>query len=208
MTGKPIVINGNVENRGHIDNLPRGHLRRGAVPGRPQRRAADQRRPLPPQLAALMQTNINVQELTVEAIVTGRMEHAKHAAMLDPHTAAELSLEEISDLVDDLLRGTWRVGAGRRHPERGLMPLERKRRVALVGTGHRGAGTWGKELLANCGEWVELVGLCDANSLRSSARRAAIGTDAPVFTDRAEMLAATRPDTLIVCTAATTPMPT
>jgi alpha-galactosidase len=58
---------------------------------------------LPPQLAAVMQTNINVQELTVEAIVTGRCDHARHAAMLDPHTAAELSLQEIADLVDELL---------------------------------------------------------------------------------------------------------
>ena len=80
------------------------------------------------------------------------------------------------------------------------MPLGRKRRVALVGTGHRGAGTWGKELLANCGEWVELVGLCDANSMRVARTRTAIGTDAPVFTDCAEMLAQTRPDTLIVTT--------
>ena len=57
----------------------------------------------------MMQTNINVQELTVEAIATGRRDHAKHAAMLDPHTAAELSLEEISGLVDELLEahGNW-----------------------------------------------------------------------------------------------------
>jgi alpha-galactosidase len=63
-----------------------------------------------------MQTNINVQALTVEAIVTGRLEYAKHAAMLDPHTAAELSLQEISDLVDELLEahGDWVPGAGRR----------------------------------------------------------------------------------------------
>ena len=50
-----------------------------------------------------MQTNINVQELTVEALVTGRKDHVRHAAMLDPHTAAELSLDEIATLVDDLL---------------------------------------------------------------------------------------------------------
>jgi alpha-galactosidase len=109
ITGEPIVINGNVENRGYIDNLPDGICvevpclidHNGVQPVRVGR--------LPPQLAALMQTNINVQQLTVEAIVTGRMEHAKHAAMLDPHTAAELSLEEISDLVDELLEahGDW-----------------------------------------------------------------------------------------------------
>ena len=60
--------------------------------------------PLPAQLAALIQTNVNVQELTVEAALTGRRDHVDHAAMLDPHTAAELSLEEIHDLVDALLK--------------------------------------------------------------------------------------------------------
>jgi alpha-galactosidase len=50
-----------------------------------------------------MQTNINVQALTVEAAITGKREHIYHAAMLDPHTAAELSLDQIWRLVDDLI---------------------------------------------------------------------------------------------------------
>jgi alpha-galactosidase len=50
-----------------------------------------------------MQTNINVQRLTVEAALTGKREHVYHAAMVDPHTAAELTLEQIHHLVDDLL---------------------------------------------------------------------------------------------------------
>jgi alpha-galactosidase len=58
---------------------------------------------LPPQLAALMTTNVNVQGLTVEAVLTRRREHLYHAAMLDPHTAAELDLDQIWSLVDDLL---------------------------------------------------------------------------------------------------------
>ena len=58
---------------------------------------------LPPHLAALMQTNINVQSLTVEAVLTGNRDHVYHAAMLDPHTAAELTLDEIWSLVDELL---------------------------------------------------------------------------------------------------------
>ena len=64
---------------------------------------------LPPQLAALMQTNINVQSLTVEAALTGKREHIYHAAMLDPHTAAELDLDQIWNLVDDLIaaHGDW-----------------------------------------------------------------------------------------------------
>src|SRR5262249_23455695 len=98
-------------------------------------------------------------------------------------------------------RGAWRLGAGRRRPpQRRLMAPGQKRRVALAGTGHRGAGTWGKELIASCGDWVELVGLCDANPMRLAPARAAIGTDAPGFTDLAQMLSATKPDTLVVAT--------
>jgi len=58
---------------------------------------------LPPQLAALIRTNVNVQELTVEAALTGKKEHIYHAALLDPHTAAELTIDEIYSLVDDLI---------------------------------------------------------------------------------------------------------
>lgn len=58
---------------------------------------------LPPQLTALIRTNINVQELTVRALVEEKREHIYHAAMMDPHTAAELDLQQIWDLVDDLL---------------------------------------------------------------------------------------------------------
>jgi alpha-galactosidase len=56
-----------------------------------------------------MQTNINVQSLTVEAALTGKRDHIYHAAMLDPHTAAELDLAQIWDLVDDLIEahGDW-----------------------------------------------------------------------------------------------------
>jgi len=50
-----------------------------------------------------MQTNINVQRLTVEAALTKKREHVYHAAMLDPHTAAELSLDEIWNLVDEMI---------------------------------------------------------------------------------------------------------
>ena len=68
------------------------------------------------------------------------------------------------------------------------MKATKRRRVALAGTGHRGAGTWGKELIACCGELVELVGLCDANALRLARAREAIGTGAPGFTDLRAML--------------------
>jgi predicted dehydrogenase len=74
-----------------------------------------------------------------------------------------------------------------------------KRRVALVGTGHRGSGMWGRELLDECGRWVELVGLCDSNPLRLERARELIGVAAPLFTDLPAMLGEARPETVIVC---------
>jgi alpha-galactosidase len=102
-TGTPRTIYGNVPNRGLITNLPEG-----CVVEVPCLVDANGIQPtyigaLPPHLAALMQTNINVQSLTVEAAITGKREHIYHAAMLDPHTAAELSLDQIWSLVDDLI---------------------------------------------------------------------------------------------------------
>lgn len=58
---------------------------------------------MPPQLTALMQTNINVQALTVEAALTGQREHIYHAALFDPLTAAVLSMDEIHAMVDELI---------------------------------------------------------------------------------------------------------
>lgn len=58
---------------------------------------------IPPQLVALMRTQINVQELVVRALVDEDIEHVYHAAMMDPHTAAELDLRQIRNLVTDLL---------------------------------------------------------------------------------------------------------
>jgi alpha-galactosidase len=57
---------------------------------------------LPPQLAALNRTFVNVAELTVRAALEGRPEHVLHAAMLDPNTAATLPLDQIERLVADL----------------------------------------------------------------------------------------------------------
>jgi alpha-galactosidase len=108
-TDTPRVIYGNVPNRGLIDNLPRDCI--VEVPCLVDKNGVQpvQIGSLPPHLAALMQTNINVQSLTVEAALTGKREHIYHAAMLDPHTAAELDLDEIWSLVDDLIKahGDW-----------------------------------------------------------------------------------------------------
>ncbi len=58
---------------------------------------------LPLQLAALMRTNINVQELSVAAALTRKKQYLYHAAMLDPHTGSELTLKDICAMVDELL---------------------------------------------------------------------------------------------------------
>ncbi len=102
-TGEPSVIYGNVANKGYITSLPEG-----CAVEVPCLVDANGIQPtaigkLPPQLSALMRTNINVQELTVAALMTENPEHIYHAAMLDPHTGAELDLDQIWSLVDDLL---------------------------------------------------------------------------------------------------------
>lgn len=108
-TGQPRVIYGNVPNRGLIENLPDGCC--VEVPCLVDRNGIQPTTvgALPPQLAAIIQTNVNVQSLAVEAALTGKREHVYHAAMLDPHTSAELTLDEIWSLVDDLLEahGDW-----------------------------------------------------------------------------------------------------
>lgn len=108
-TGTPRVVYGNVPNRGLIDNLPQGCC--VEVPCLVDKSGIQPTHigALPPHLAALMQTNINVQSLTVEAALTGKREYIYHAAMLDPHTAAELSLDQIWAMVDDLIaaHGDW-----------------------------------------------------------------------------------------------------
>jgi alpha-galactosidase len=102
-TGTPRKIYGNVPNNGIITNLPEGCS--VEVPclvdhnGIQPTVIGD----IPPHLAALMQTNINVQAMTVEAAITGKREHIYHAAMLDPHTAAELSLDQIWAMVDEMI---------------------------------------------------------------------------------------------------------
>jgi alpha-galactosidase len=108
-TGMPRTVYGNVTNEGLIDNLPRGCC--VEVPCLVDKNGIQPTcvGDLPPHLAALMQTNINVQALTVEAALTQKREHIYHAAMLDPHTAAELDLDQIWRLVDELVEahGDW-----------------------------------------------------------------------------------------------------
>ncbi|MFC4386417.1 alpha-glucosidase/alpha-galactosidase [Gracilibacillus marinus] len=109
-TNIPFKIGGNVLNTGRlISNLPEN-----AVVEVPCLVDASGITPtyvgdLPEQLAALNRTNINTQLLTVEAALTKKKEKIYQAAMLDPHTAAELSLDDIISLCDDLIEahGDW-----------------------------------------------------------------------------------------------------
>ena len=102
-TGKPYVFGGNVLNRGHITNLPNDCCvevpcvadRSGITPTYVGE--------LPMQLAALNQTNVNVQKLTVQAALTKKKEYIYYAALLDPHTSSELTIDEIKALVDEML---------------------------------------------------------------------------------------------------------
>lgn len=103
VTNTPYKIGGNVLNTGLIDNLPADACvevpclvdARGINPCHVGR--------LPVQLAAMNMTNINAQLLTIEAWVTRNREHIYQAAMLDPHTAAELNIEDIRNMCDELI---------------------------------------------------------------------------------------------------------
>jgi alpha-galactosidase len=102
-SNRPARINGNVPNFGLIDNLPEGCCVEVPclVDGngvQPTSVGA-----LPPQLAALNRTNINVQELTVEGALAGDVDAVHHAVMLDPLTAAVCTLPQIHSMVDDML---------------------------------------------------------------------------------------------------------
>lgn len=109
VTDVPYKIGGNVLNHGFIENLPAnacvevpclvdGKGVHGTYVGN-----------LPVQLAAMNMTNVNVHLLTIEAAATKKREHIYHAAMLDPHTASELSIDAIRAMVDDLIdaHGSW-----------------------------------------------------------------------------------------------------
>jgi alpha-galactosidase len=102
-THVPICINGNVPNTELIDNLPGGCC--VEVPCLVDGNGIQPTKvgSLPTQLAALNRTNINVQELTVEAALTGSKDAIYHAAMLDPLTAAVCTLPQIHSMVDEML---------------------------------------------------------------------------------------------------------
>ena len=102
VTNNPYKIGGNVLNTGLIDNLPADACVEvpclvdgmGVHPTHVGR--------LPVQCAAMNMTNINPQLLTIEAAVTKKKEHIYQAAMLDPHTSSELSIDDIIKMCDEL----------------------------------------------------------------------------------------------------------
>ncbi|MCW2258091.1 alpha-galactosidase [Providencia alcalifaciens] len=108
-TGTPSVIYGNVRNNKLIDNLPEGCCVEVACLVDANGIRPTKVGEIPSHLAALMQTNINVQTLLTEAIINEDKQQIYRAALLDPHTAAILGIEEIYALVDDLIKahGNW-----------------------------------------------------------------------------------------------------
>jgi alpha-galactosidase len=103
VTGTPYKIGGNVLNRGCIENLPANACveipclvdKSGITPCHIGT--------LPLQLAAMNMSNINVQLLTIEAAHTRQRDYIYYAAMMEPHTAAELSLDDTRKMVDELI---------------------------------------------------------------------------------------------------------
>ena len=110
VTGTPYQIGGNVLNKNFlIENLPEDACVEVPclVNGRGINPCSVGK--LPPQLAAMNMTNINVQLLTIDAAVTKKKERIYQAAMLDPHTGSELDIDTIVKMVDELIaaHGSW-----------------------------------------------------------------------------------------------------
>ena len=110
VTGQPSVVYGNVPNNGLISNLTQGASvevpclvdKQGIQPTHIGK--------LPPQLAAIIHSNLSVQELTVEAAVTGRRDYIYQAVMADPHTATVLTLDKIWAMCDELIEAHQKDG--------------------------------------------------------------------------------------------------
>lgn len=103
VTNKPYKIGGNVLNNGLIDNLPAEACVEvpclvdgsGVTPCHVG--------PLPMQLAAMNTSNISPQLLAIEAAYTKDRNYIYYAAMMDPHTGAELNIPDIKSMCDELI---------------------------------------------------------------------------------------------------------
>ncbi len=110
MTNTAYEIGGNVLNTGLIDNLPADACVEVPCLVNGQGIHPTHVGKLPVQCAAMNMTNINAQLLTIEAAVTGKKEHLYQAAMLDPHTGSELSIDDIVKMCDEMLEAHARAG--------------------------------------------------------------------------------------------------
>ncbi|HBC88499.1 MAG TPA: alpha-glucosidase/alpha-galactosidase [Lentisphaeria bacterium] len=104
ITNIPTEIGGNIINNGLIPNLPANAC--VEVPCMINRNGINgcYVGEIPEQLAALNRTHINVHLLAIEAAATLKKEKIYHAAMMDPHTRSELTLDQIRSLCDDLIK--------------------------------------------------------------------------------------------------------
>lgn len=93
-----------------------------------------------------------------------------------------------SMLINDAVAGTASLFTGS------------KKKYAIIGTGHRGIGMWGKDVLKEYADYVEFVGLCDINKGRVETAKKMMGVSCPTFTNFEEMMKAVKPDVLIVTT--------
>ncbi|MGI9393813.1 MAG: alpha-glucosidase/alpha-galactosidase [Boseongicola sp.] len=109
VTDTPYEFYGNLANTGQVPQLPLGAAVETPCVADSSGVRPERVEDIPPQLVALMRTQINVHELTVRALTEENAEHIYHATMLDPHTAAELDLSQIRAMVDELraAHGDW-----------------------------------------------------------------------------------------------------
>jgi predicted dehydrogenase len=119
--------------------------------------------------------------------------HPKLAVVME--NEKELSRRTFLHQTSLALAGTVLAGPAVAQP-----PPPAKLRLAMVGTGVRGAGMWGRDVLKAYGDLVEFVGLCDLNPGRAATVKQGLGLSCPTFTDFGQMMRDTKPETLIVTT--------
>lgn len=110
VSGESNVVYGNVPNTQLITNLTQGCCVEVPCLVDKQGISPVHIGDLPPQLAAIIQSNIAVQQLTVEAAATGQREYIYQAVMADPHTATVLTLDKIWAMCDELIEAHQKTG--------------------------------------------------------------------------------------------------
>lgn len=101
-----------------------------------------------------------------------------------------------------VVAGTMLLGTAA--AESGCNNTAKKKRYAMVGTGHRGSGMWGVDVLNDYSDYVEFVGLCDKNKGRVETVQKMLGLSCPTFTNFEEMMHTVKPEVLIVTTMCST----